>query len=334
MCNKYSSEKGEQIMEIPEEFKGRYFYHFTHIDNIQSIIENEGLLCTNKIKKDNITYHNIASVKIQNKRSKMEIPVGCKGKLHDYVPFYFTTINPMLLGLLNRKAVDQPYICFIAISIEKLLNENVIFTDSSANTDSLPNFYENPEDLSKLDWNQINSNTWHVVGEDRHRKMAEVLVHKKVPLEWFDTIIVFDCSCKDKIQEIYRKLNKTCPDIACEPFHNRYFFFRKFFFIDDRGIETLVTGPIQLKEKYLKAIKEIDANRKYFSHAKAQFNDLEDMLVKIENNFCIIPELDGIYELQTDNKIHTESVSNHTIKVANYVKQSKFYKRLNKKIKE
>lgn len=333
MCNKYSSEKGEQIMEIPEEFKGRYFYHFTHIDNIQSIIENEGLLCTNKIKKDNITYHNIASVKIQNKRSKMEIPVGCKGKLHDYVPFYFTTINPMLLGLLNRKVVDQPYICFIAISIEKLLNENVIFTDSSANTDSLPNFYENPEDLSKLDWNQINSNTWHVVGEDRHRKMAEVLVHKKVPLEWFDTIIVFDCSCKDKIQEIYRKLNKTCPDIACEPFHNRYFFFRKFFFIDDRGIETLVTGPIQLKEKYLKAIKEINANRKYFSHAKAQFNDLEDMLVKIENNFCIIPELDGIYELQTDNKIHTESVSNHTIKVANYVKQSKFYKRLNKKNK-
>lgn len=62
-------------------------------------------------------------------------------------------------------------------------------------------------------------------------------------------------------------------------------------------------------------------------------NDLEDMLVKIEKNFCIIPELDGIYELQTDNKIHTESVSNHTIKVANYVKQSKFYKILNKKNK-
>jgi hypothetical protein len=38
-------------MKIPEKYRGRYFYHFTHIDNISSIVENNGLLSTN-LKKN------------------------------------------------------------------------------------------------------------------------------------------------------------------------------------------------------------------------------------------------------------------------------------------
>ena len=38
-------------MKIPEKYRGRYFYHFTHIDNISSIVENNGLLSTNLKKK-------------------------------------------------------------------------------------------------------------------------------------------------------------------------------------------------------------------------------------------------------------------------------------------
>jgi len=32
-------------MQLPEKFKGRYFYHFIHLDNIESIIK-EGILST------------------------------------------------------------------------------------------------------------------------------------------------------------------------------------------------------------------------------------------------------------------------------------------------
>ena len=33
-------------MNIPPKYQGRYFYHFTHIDNIESIVEQGGLLST------------------------------------------------------------------------------------------------------------------------------------------------------------------------------------------------------------------------------------------------------------------------------------------------
>lgn len=80
--------------------------------------------------------------------------------MNDYVPFCFASTNKMLLGLLNRKVVDQPDIVFIVVSIDKLLNENVAFTDASANTVDLSEFYEDPKDLDALNWNLIDSVKW------------------------------------------------------------------------------------------------------------------------------------------------------------------------------
>lgn len=325
--------KGEDFVEIPREFKGRYFYHFTHIDNIKSIVEMGGLLSTNLKNKYNIGHHDIANVNIQSRRSEMRVTVGPRGVVHDYVPFYFATINPMLLGLLNRKVVDQPYICFIAISIEKLVDEEVIFTDASANTVFAPNFFDNPEELNQLDWNLIDSMRWGERNEtERHRRMAEVLVYEKVPLEWFECFIVFNPLCRNEIQKCYKQLGVSCPNISYEPFHNRHFFFTKFFF-SGRENETLVTGPIQLKEKYLRAVDYIVDNREKGSSINTLFDDIDHALIEIERNFCVIPELAGIYELQTDNEVHQESVSRHTISVVNNVKETIFFDRIGEKWK-
>lgn len=62
-------------MNIPEEHKKRYVYHFTHLSNLESIIKN-GLLCTNKKNKANILHKNIAAQSIQERRSEMD--VKCK----------------------------------------------------------------------------------------------------------------------------------------------------------------------------------------------------------------------------------------------------------------
>lgn len=315
-------------MEIPREYRGRYFYHFTHIDNIKSIVECGGLLSTNLKNRYNIGHHNIANVNIQNRRSEMRVTVGPRGVVHDYVPFYFATINPMLLGLLNRKVVDQPYICFIAISIEKILEEGVVFTNASANTNDPPEFYDSPDMLNQLEWPLIDSMRWGERSEEeRHHRMAEVLVYEKVPLEWFDSFIVFNPLCRKEIIECYRQLGVDCPNISYEPFHNRHFFFTKFFF-SERKNETLVTGPVQLKKKYLRAIDYIVDNRENGSCVNARFDNIDHALIEIERNFCVIPELEGIYELQTDNQIHCESVSRHTINVVDKVKETIFYDRI------
>ena len=74
-------------MSIPQKYKGKYFYHFTHIDNIPSIVAHNGLFSTNQKKAFGIEHHNVALMDIQNRRSEMKVPVGPGGVVHDYLPF-------------------------------------------------------------------------------------------------------------------------------------------------------------------------------------------------------------------------------------------------------
>ena len=89
-------------MAIPDTHKGKYIFHFTDVRNLDSIIKN-GLLCTNEKNKRGIKHQNIANPSIQERRANMDVTAGPGGKVHDYVPFYFSSINPMLLTLLNHK---------------------------------------------------------------------------------------------------------------------------------------------------------------------------------------------------------------------------------------
>ncbi|MCM1410171.1 MAG: DarT ssDNA thymidine ADP-ribosyltransferase family protein [Lachnospiraceae bacterium] len=314
-------------MKIPEEYQGRYFYHFTHADNIDSIVRN-GLLSTNVKLKLGICHHNIANPNIQERRSEMSVDVGPGGVVHDYVPFYFTSKNPMLLSLLYSKNVDQQLIVFMAISIDKIMNDNVIFTDASANTTIPPHFYDNPNDLDKVHWELIDSNkVAHLDNDDKHFKMAEVLIYRRVPIDWIDSYIVWNKVSKKIIKKSYKGIGLEPPTISYEPFRNKYFYFTKFCF-KGRETESLVTGPVFLKREYYDAIEEIIGKRESGSWENAKFIDIEDAVEKLKDNFSILPELNGIENLETDNNVHHQTVSEHTLLVVDNVDVSVFYNHL------
>ena len=319
------------MMSIPNAYKGRYFYHFTHIDNIESIVKNDGLFSTNLKKERGIEHHNIANVNIQHRRSTMQVAVEPGGVVHDYVPFYFASVSPMLLGLLEKKLIDQPYICFIAISIERLLEDNVIFTDKSANANIPPRFYKDPTDLDKLTWDLIDSKKWgEKTEEERQLRMAEVLIYREVPLDWIDSFIVFNKIAKREVKKVYKSFGIECPPVSYDWFNNRPFFFTKFF-LKEREKETLVIGPIQLRQSYLSLVNRIIEEREENDYESPRFKDVENALLEIEHNFCVVPELNGIYGLETDNKVHKETVSEHTLNVVSNVKKTRFYNRLSEK---
>ena len=124
---------------IPNDLKGRFIYHFTSLNNLESII-SEGLLSTN-LKIDNgVVHENIANNEIQERRKTMKVTCGPQGVVHDYVPFYFAKRTPMLLNIVKSKNIDQIDIIFLAIPIEKVMDRDVVFTDASANTTIPPNF--------------------------------------------------------------------------------------------------------------------------------------------------------------------------------------------------
>lgn len=317
-------------MKIPSQHKGKYFYHFTHIENLESIVKN-GLLSTNKKKELGLKHVNVACESIQERRSEMDVTCSPYGKVHDYVPFYFTSINPMLLSVTNNKNIDQPFIIFLAVSIEKILEHNVVFTDASANTSIPPNFYANPNDLDKLDWDVINSKKWGTKDNDElHKRMAEVLVHEKVPLDWIDYIIVWNESFKGEANKIYKDNGIAPPKIVFQPFNKQYFYFTKFAL--GRNKETLVTGPYFLKYQFEETIKDILQKRKE-SIENYSFSNINDALNKIKNNFSVISELEGIYQLETENEVHTDNVSDHTIRVVKKLEKISFYQNLSVKDK-
>ena len=320
-------------MKIPQEYKGRYFYHFTHIDNIESIVKH-GLLSTNEKERISVEHVDLANEDIQQRRSQMDVPLEPYGKIHDYVPFYFATTNPMLLGVLNRKNIDQPLVVFIAISIEKILNDNVIFTDASANTSVNPNFHNNPEDLDNLKWDLIDSKKWSRGTDiELHSRMAEVLIYKKVPIEWIDSYVVFNDICKNEINKVYEDYGLQPPTISYEPFNNSYFFFTKFF-MKGRKYETLITGPTFLIERFKSLIENIIEKRKSKESKRSAFQDINDALFKLKKDFCILKELEDIFELETDNKVHSDNVSDHTLQVVSNLVDNKYYRSLSEGDKE
>jgi len=318
-------------MAILKEHKWRYFFHFTHIKNLDSIIKN-GILCTNIKNAKGIQHENVASESIQARRNDMDVTCGPKGKVHDYVPFYFTSMNPMFLSVINRKNQDQPFMIFFCLSIDKIENRNTVFTDASANTIPPPNFYEKSSDLNCLDWKNIDSRKWSFSDDDRHKKMAEVLIYSNVNISDIDAIVVYNDFIKKLVIKAFRDNNIEPPEILY-PYqfaNGKYCFFYTKFFFPDRSTETLVTGPRLLKNYFAELIRAIKKTRKN-KNKKYLFSDVTNALREIDNNFCIIKELNDIFELKTDNTIHKENVSDHTRLVVDNIQQLNEFEEFSKK---
>lgn len=312
---------------IPAEYNWRYFFHFTDVRNLESIIKY-GILCTNEKERLGIKHHNIANEGIQGRRAEMDVPCGAGGKVHDYVPFYFSSSNPMLLSVLNKKNQDQQFILYFCLKIEKLETLHGVFTDASANTGLPPRFYDDVQYLTKLDWNLIDKHQWgNYTDTDRHRKMAEVLIPKKVGLNDVDKIVVFNEGIRKSLQKLLASNNISIPivyDGSVGPQGIYHFYYTKFFF-RGREEETLVTGPVLLKRSFDKLLSEIEESRKTSAY-QYKFKSIEDAVESIDKDFCAVQELSGIYQLDTDNKVHQSNVSDHTLAVVCKMKDTDFYK--------
>src|SRR6266481_4453319 len=70
-----------------------------HIDNLRTLIQRGGLHATNHTPNDGFPYRTIHNVDIQNIRRIKPISCDPCGTMHDYVPFYFGYLSPMLFQL-------------------------------------------------------------------------------------------------------------------------------------------------------------------------------------------------------------------------------------------
>lgn len=293
-------------MTMPIQYAGRYVYHFTHIDNLSGLIEN-GFLATNHPKLP-ARHRSIAASGIQQRRAKMQVPCGPGGCVHDYVPLYFGSCSPMLLNVLHTKNIDQWDILYFEFPIELVTRPDSVFTLASANTGNPPQFYSDPVHLDQLDWGAIDSLKWGNPDEDyRHRRMAELLVYRQLPVTAAARCIVWNDNARKRVEQIVK--GSPFPPIEYESRYRRHYYTN----LELRDGSSLVKGPREIAGIYLEACryvaKHVAAN---VISDKAQFNNLNELLLGLRANFGCIAHTAELVGLKSANGIHKHTVDVHT----------------------
>lgn len=189
-----------------QEYNIDYLYHITHIDNLNSIIENGLMAHNNEYVKKRIDNENV------NENRNRKEPIFGKS-IHDYVPLYFNPKNPMLY--VNKEI--QENIVILAVTnrlwIDCLWDENEpIFTDGNAASNSTK-FYCNLDDLNNLDWDCIKSDKWTNYNDGKRKIMAEVLIADHISSDYIEIIYCFNEKAKEKIDSlndyIHSKVDRT-----------------------------------------------------------------------------------------------------------------------------
>ncbi len=163
-------------------------YHITHVKNITSILGQGGLYCDNTVSEKVLNPKTIAYVNLKSRRAVTPVPIGPKGTLSDYVPFYFAPRSPMLY-VISRGGVPgytdgQEQVVYLVSSTELIQQNNLpfVFTDGHASV-AFSQFFDNLTNLNRVDWKIMRETYWRDTvkdGDRSRRRNAEFLVYQFV----------------------------------------------------------------------------------------------------------------------------------------------------------
>ncbi|GIK09061.1 MAG TPA: DUF4433 domain-containing protein [Anaerolineales bacterium] len=199
-------------------------FHITHIRNLQNIINDGGLWCDRVVSQRNLAHVSIAHQHIKDRRAQKNVPIPPHGVVADYVPFYFAPRSPMLYSI-SRGNVEgyqggQSEVLHLVSSAEAVLQSGLpfVFTDGHAEM-SISHFYQDLQDLDKVDWNIMRATIWRDTNEDgdrKRRRQAEFLVHEFFPFSLFERIGVATQTMAKKTAVLLAELEEK-PLIEVQP---------------------------------------------------------------------------------------------------------------------
>ncbi len=182
-------------------------YHFTDIANLRGMLASGGLTA----HRDAPCEVDIGDQSIKSRRSTIRVPCGPQGRIGDYVPFYFAPRSPMLFsikcGNVAGVSPDQRRLAYLVSDTDDAYAAGLscVFTDGNAAT-AFTEFEDDPTRLGDLvDWPLMQEIYWNNTADDqdrRRRRMAEFLVHERMPLEIIRGIGVYDHGMRVEVASI------------------------------------------------------------------------------------------------------------------------------------
>ena len=183
---------------------------FTHLDNLGTVIRRGGLHAPNHVPDDGLNYRFCHSAEVQSARADVPIHIGPGGTVHDYVPFYFGYLSPMMLNLKTGRVEGygegQDPLIYLVSSAQAIETAGIKFVYSDGHgLASYTEWFDDLSELGKVDWSVVYQRYWKgdINDMDRQRKkQAEFLVHQYCPWSLIQEIVVIDSVMQDRVQAI------------------------------------------------------------------------------------------------------------------------------------
>jgi hypothetical protein len=183
---------------------------FTHVDNLGTIIRRGGIHAPTHVPDDGLSYRFCHSAEVQSARADVAIHVGPRGTMHDYVPFYFGYLSPMMLNLKTGRVEGysdgQDPLIYLVSSAQAIEAAGIMFVYSDGHgLATFTEWFDDLEELDGVDWTVVNQRYWtdNINDMDRQRKkQAEFLVHQCCPWSLIQEIVVIDSTMRQRVDTI------------------------------------------------------------------------------------------------------------------------------------
>ncbi len=180
------------------------------MDNLHIYLWRGGLHAPNFTPNDGLSYRTIHNAEIQQKRQIKQIPYRFGGVVHDYVPFYFGYLSPMMLNLKTGRVPGynegQEPLIYLVTTCQAVQDSGTgfVFTDGHCLA-TLTDWFDDLTDLDRVDWNVVYERYWRDNLNDmdrQRRKQAEFLIHRFCAWELIKEIVVVNTAMKAKVEQI------------------------------------------------------------------------------------------------------------------------------------
>jgi hypothetical protein len=170
----------------------------------------DGLFCDRVAAERGLLQVEVGNREIKDARRRLPVQAGPGGCPADYVPFYFAPKSPMMYTI-SRGNVPQYQdglepLVYLVTTVEAVVAAGLPFVFSDGNCGSYITDYS--DDLGRIDelvdWEVMNSKWWFNTPEypDRmRRRMAEFLVHERVPWDLFKAVVAMTQGTADVVTD-------------------------------------------------------------------------------------------------------------------------------------
>jgi hypothetical protein len=183
---------------------------FLHVDNLHIYLQRGGIHAPNFTPNNGLEYQTIHNEGIQQQRRSQSVPCGPCGAIHDYVPFYFGYLSPMMLQLKSGR-VDgynegQDPLIYLISTAQAVRDSGIQFVFSDGHgIATFTEWFDDLAHLDQIDWSVVYERYWRDTDEDmdrQRRKQAEFLVYKFCPWSLIHEIGVIDNRVKSRVEDI------------------------------------------------------------------------------------------------------------------------------------